>query len=272
MPNTYRRGRSVPFIQVPFDLIDDPNVDALGIAAYIVLKRFADIGSEGGSYVSDGRAAELIGVSTRTLIRRRQILRNSGWLEWEGRQGHTNKYLVHATHAQPVTDSHTTYDSESHPPMTQSHTTNIQSTKKQLPNGDVTEVFDHWNEKRKAIGLRAGKLTQKRKTKIEARLKDGWSVLMLQNATDACFQSEYHLENGYLDIELICRDDSKVEMFLARWKKHKKELPTEPTALYYRVCPICDQEHEYKLTRTEYDELASRDFTCVGCSQTEGVA
>jgi hypothetical protein len=277
MSNTYRRGRSVPYVQVPFDLIDDPNIDALAIATYVILKRFADIGSEGGAFVSDNKASGIGSMSSRTLIRRRAILRDSGWLDWEGKIGRVNHYIVHAvqpsTETQPVTVSHTPSDSESDLPVTVSHTTKIQSTDKQLPKlpTKIEEVFDYWNAKRKSIGLRTATLTDKRKRKIDQRFKDGFTIAELKFAIDGCFMSEYHLENGYLDIELICRDESKVEMFMARDKKLKKEKPTETRGDYYRVCPTCDNEHHYKLTREEYDVLSARDFTCERCSLIESV-
>jgi len=273
MGSVYQRGRQAPFVQVPFDLIDDPNVDALSLAIYVILKRFADIGSEEGSRVSDARAAKLGQVSTRTLIRRRQQLRDSGWLEWEGKDGRTNRYLVHATTPGPVTESHTPSDSESHPPVTESHTTKIQKTKKQKPKekkgefaSELAEIFDYWIEKRRSVGLKKAQQTKKRVSKVMARLRDGFTVDDIKQAIDGCFSSEYHRENGYLDMELICRDEGKVEMFMAKVKPIAKEPRREPKADYWRVCPKCEQEKHYKLTWTEYREKQENGWMCDDCA------
>jgi len=93
----YRSGRAVPFVPVPWELLDDPECDAYAIATYVALKRFADFGSDHGSRVSDARAAELAGCSARTFRARRAWLKERGWIEWEGKNGRTNVYVVHSS-------------------------------------------------------------------------------------------------------------------------------------------------------------------------------
>jgi len=85
---------------------------------------------------------------------------------------------------------------------------------------DVQEVFDHWAESYvEATGGDEGvrkrlKLTQKRGSSVLARLNEGYSVADLKKAVDGCHSREHNLEGGYLDLELICRNQSKVEQFL----------------------------------------------------------
>jgi hypothetical protein len=67
-------------------------------------------------------------------------------------------------------------------------------------------------------------LTDGRKAKIQARLRAGYTVEQLQRAIDGCAASPFHRgldDHGnrtgavYDDIELICRDDTKLERFIA---------------------------------------------------------
>jgi hypothetical protein len=84
-----------PFhVQVPFELLKDPNVDAISIAVYCVLKMHADFGKTVGSRVSDGAAAKLAGVSQRSLRSRRDTLRSLGWIDWEQVKGRPNRYVI----------------------------------------------------------------------------------------------------------------------------------------------------------------------------------
>ena len=83
--------------------------------------------------------------------------------------------------------------------------------------GDVRTVFEFWKQ---AMGHPRAKLDSKRQTKIKARLKDGYTVEDLCKAVDGCRRSPHHMgENDqgavYDDIELICRDATKVDRFMA---------------------------------------------------------
>jgi len=83
----------------------------------------------------------------------------------------------------------------------------------------VIEVFEYWaTARKKVLGLNGSavpmKLTTKRRSKITARLGEGYTPDQLKRAIQGCMSSDYHLTNKYLDIELICRDQTKLEMFL----------------------------------------------------------
>ena len=62
------------------------------------------------------------------------------------------------------------------------------------------------------------KRTRKRLSKISARLREGYSVDDLQHAIDGCLSNQSNVDGGYLDIELICRDQQHVEQYLAWFK------------------------------------------------------
>jgi hypothetical protein len=87
-------GRGPYFAQIPFHLLDDPEVDAEGIATYCALRRFTDFGSDKGCFASHKTLATVAGLSVRTLKRRLEWLRNNGWVDWDKTVGRSNHYAV----------------------------------------------------------------------------------------------------------------------------------------------------------------------------------
>lgn len=77
---------------------------------------------------------------------------------------------------------------------------------------EVLEVFEFWKsvfeKSEKAI------LSDKRKTKIIERLKDGYTVEQIKQAIYNCSKSEFHVLNNYTDLELICRNIEKLDYYL----------------------------------------------------------
>lgn len=75
----------------------------------------------------------------------------------------------------------------------------------------VGEVFEHW---RSAFGMNGNaKLTPERRRKIQARLRDNYTVDRIKRAIDGCASSDFHRSRGYTDLTLICRNGSKLEEF-----------------------------------------------------------
>ncbi len=80
------------------------------------------------------------------------------------------------------------------------------------------EVFNYWRE---VMSHPMAIFGNERKRKVEARLKQGFTVERLKRAIDGCKKDPGHSqgknERGtvYDDIELICRDSRHVEMFIA---------------------------------------------------------
>ena len=84
------------------------------------------------------------------------------------------------------------------------------------PNDAVREVFDYWRQVMGKNNLT--KLTKERRNKIQTRLKEGYNVDQIKQAIDGCAQSPFHMgknDAGTLhdDLELICRNGSKLEWF-----------------------------------------------------------
>jgi hypothetical protein len=92
-------------------------------------------------------------------------------------------------------------------------------------NSQVQEIFEHWVEVHKKP---QAKLNTKRKQKIQARLREGYSTDDLKAAIEGCRASEFHMganaeKKVYDDLALICRDGSQVEKFVDL----NKEAPRE---------------------------------------------
>jgi len=80
----------------------------------------------------------------------------------------------------------------------------------------VSEIYNYWFLVMQKDGKT--KFTAKRKSKIKARLKEGYTEQQIKQAIDGCAASPYHMGQNdnktiYNDIELICRSGEKVEQF-----------------------------------------------------------
>ena len=81
----------------------------------------------------------------------------------------------------------------------------------------IREVFDFWKVTMQKSGNT--KLDAKRKSKIQLRLKDGYTVEQIKTAITNCSLTPHNMganDRGqkYNDIELICRDAANLERFL----------------------------------------------------------
>lgn len=85
----------------------------------------------------------------------------------------------------------------------------------------VREVFAYWQVQ---LNHPAAKLTPARHRAIETRLREGYTVADLKQAIDGCLASPFHQGKNdqgtvYDDIELICRNGQKVEMFIGKTRR-----------------------------------------------------
>lgn len=90
---------------------------------------------------------------------------------------------------------------------------NVKDTKAQ-----EDEVFVYW---RKATGKPKASFTAQRRQKVRARLREGYSVVSIKKAIDfVAGDSFYNGDNdagkAYLDLELICRNATKLEQYIER--------------------------------------------------------
>lgn len=99
----------------------------------------------------------------------------------------------------------------------------VKEQKEARPNGLVNRpdadpvdvVFRYWQQTCKHP---TAKLTSDRQSKVRARLRDGYTVKQLLQAIDGAAVGAFVNDNGvrFDDLELICRNGSKVESFIAR--------------------------------------------------------
>lgn len=78
----------------------------------------------------------------------------------------------------------------------------------------IREVFDYW---RKTCDHPSAKLTTGRRSKVRARLKEGYTRLQLLAAVRGAARGAFTDTRGHVwdDLELICRSGSNVERFEA---------------------------------------------------------
>jgi hypothetical protein len=83
---------------------------------------------------------------------------------------------------------------------------------------DVQAVFEYWRTRRAEVTSKTKgapmKLIPKRERAIRGRLAEGYTVEDLKLAIDGCLTRDWHIRNNHTDVELICRDQTKVEQFL----------------------------------------------------------
>ena len=104
---------------------------------------------------------------------------------------------------------------------TSKSTSNSNSIDTSDKESDEVSVFEYWATRRTAIlpgSTRPPKRTPKRLSKVKARLSDGYTVMDLKLAVDGCLGSERNVEGGYVDLELICRDDQHVTQYM-QWAR-----------------------------------------------------
>lgn len=86
----------------------------------------------------------------------------------------------------------------------------------------VAAVFTYWRERREEmLGVGDGpvaRMTDKRAGKIRARLKEGYTVEQLKQAVDGLLGSAWHVQRGFNDLEMACRDQEHVDRFRT-WAK-----------------------------------------------------
>ena len=81
---------------------------------------------------------------------------------------------------------------------------------------DVQKVFEHWQA---MMNHPKSKLDKKRRNRVEAALKMGYSAEELKQAIDGCSKTPFNQGQNdrgqrYDDIELILRDASHIDRFI----------------------------------------------------------
>lgn len=85
----------------------------------------------------------------------------------------------------------------------------------------VQEIFDFWktvfnkDSRSKVQGVR--------ERKIQARLNEGYSVDEIKKAITNVSLSDYHVQGGYIDLELICRNQVNLDKYIAMTNKNPEK-------------------------------------------------
>ena len=124
-------------------------------------------------------------------------------------------------------------------------------------------VFAYWQQR---CDHKQAKMTPERVTHILARLRDGYSEAEIKKAIDGAAEAAFvNKDSGqrYDDLELICRNGSKLESFMARGVRSTGEIVVATTD----ASPVDDQIAEVRREMsvlakagrtTEYEEASRR--------------
>lgn len=90
------------------------------------------------------------------------------------------------------------------------------SVASQSESNDVRRVFDSWVELFWSGRGPKPKLTQDRRSKIKARLKEGFTPEQLVEALKGATKSEFHVEKGYTQLGTLLKSAGAVEQHMGR--------------------------------------------------------
>ena len=207
---------------------------------------------DGKSWYSIGKMAVACGVSERTLQRQIQSLESDGLLQVERRSNRPSVYIltdemcVNLTGVADCQGDRVTGQgdrvtgqgdrvtgrgvSECRTILTVDPNNELNSYPNSVlsdkSDGIINEIYNYWFSVMNKDGKT--KFTAKRKSKIKARLKEGYTEQQIKQAIDGCANSPYHMGQNdnktiYNDIELICRSGEKVEQFGQRLEESTKQ-------------------------------------------------
>jgi hypothetical protein len=109
------------------------------------------------------------------------------------------------------------------------NTSTLNQPNKQESLTPAEEVFEYWVATlKKRTGTKFG---PKRRKAVEARLKDGYTVDDLKKAIRGCSITPHNMgvnDSGtvYDELELICRDETKVDRFVTNWETYETQGAT----------------------------------------------
>ena len=206
------------FTAVPNVVLTDAGLSAQARLTYALLRFYA--WQDEACWPGQDRMASMIGCSDRSIRRHIEELALSGLVRVERRGfGRTNRYVLTRADRTPVSALDRTPVSalDRTPVSGLIEEDSVEENTVKNRGENVRVIFDHWREK--LIHPNA-KLDRSRRSKIEARLKDGYTVDDIKRAIDGCAASAWHMglnpsNKKFDDIALICRDATKLEGFMA---------------------------------------------------------
>lgn len=94
------------------------------------------------------------------------------------------------------------------------------------------------------------KLEGKRERVIKARLNEGYSVDEIKTAIINVSKSQWHIDNGQTDIELICRNQINLDKYLAL--KPQQQFNQQPNSTFNRLGELADEWDRKNANYTPY--------------------
>jgi hypothetical protein len=92
-----RRGNRLPFVILPYEVLDDGTLTPTEIIVYVTIARHAD--AYGQAYPSRARIAKLARCSESTIDRAVAVLKAGRYIDVTRRDGTSNLYVVHEVRA-----------------------------------------------------------------------------------------------------------------------------------------------------------------------------
>lgn len=114
------------------------------------------------------------------------------------------------------------------------------------------EVYEHYLTGWRQVihGNRPPKFSPERRRKVRARLAEKWSVADLKLAVDGLWCSQWHIDEGQTDLELVCRDTKHVEQFLDKLPRDQRHGSASVSAEQEQHTDPADSEADM-IARTE---------------------
>lgn len=181
-------------------------VDDLPPTQKLVLVALADNAADpsGKAWPSKGELIRKTGLSQATVYRAlAELKRRELVIEADDERGREAFWLSHGEN--PFSQSE---NGSSHGENRTTYRNRQETSKADCKT--IEALFDFWRE---ATGRNGHtKLTDGRRQKLRERLRS-YSPEEIQQAISNCAASEFHVEGGYTDLTLICRNDEKLEAF-----------------------------------------------------------
>ena len=220
MPN-----KDVSYTKTPNYLVDEDYVARMtgnALKCYTIINRFTEGFSRGNWAIDSSFLLKKAGIKKpHTAYDAVKQLEEFGLLSVHREDGRTNKFTItHPCQKTAVVPNlgsaekrHNPTAEKRHNPTAEKRHTKKENIKKENIKKDICEIFEFWkttfSKNEKTI------LSDKRARKIQTRLVDGYQVEDIKHAILNCSKSDYHVQGGYTDIELICREPEKLDRFIA---------------------------------------------------------
>ncbi|EIB6858206.1 hypothetical protein AXY30_RS10635 [Acinetobacter baumannii] len=233
------------YTRTPNYLVDKGYVSEMtgsALKCYVVINRFTDGFCRSNWSITSSFLQEKTGIKKlKTLTDSVRQLEQLGLVLVVRSTGETNKFsIIHPEFEPPAKmdgSAENGMDTTPENGMGSTHqnggettpengTTKKETNKKENIKKDICEIFEFWkvvfNKNEKTL------LSDKRARKIQARLVDGYQVEDIKLAITNCSKSDYHVQGGYTDIELICREPEKLDRFINMFPKAEQIMAPVP--------------------------------------------